>query len=315
MKQIKKLAGVLWLVLAIIACNGTAVRTVEVTRVVPQTVVVTESVPQGGFTTGTPVDVSSLPALQGVGGDGGTAPCFAEGTQPVINFGSGMFPHAMLCLNNFPTAPDSPGFTVTLTDPTGRTFQESFTYSGEDILDSRGKKVGSVEDGQSVDGYPGTPGVSIWVYLPANFPCGDWSVSAQTQDGTINTGPTMLAMGCSHPLTSVVTTPDLDPFHYAAKVLFTRGETLHAVGSAYPPNTAITVALYQEDPSAGKPDIGYMIGTARYATSVMTDGAGNFQAPFLVGSETPAGLYYVVAAPVITPDIFLPYFGTRFSVK
>lgn len=309
----------LLLALVLNACGSGPVRTIEVTRVVPQTVVVTETIPEGGFTTGTPVDAATLPDLYGVGGDGGYEPCFVESTEPSISWGHG-YPGNSLCLNNFPTAPDSPGFTVTLTDPTGHTFSETFTYKQKDILDSRGKDVGFIEDGSGMEGYPATPGVIINVYMPASFPCGDWSVSANTQDGRINVGPTTLPGDCIVPRISVVSSLDINPFNpfeNSSDGQSADEKKVYVVGAAYPPNTAITVALYQEDLSAGTPEVSfaYMTCTAKYATSIMTDNAGSFQAPFTIGSGTPNGLYYAIAAPVITTQTYVPYFGARLTVK
>jgi hypothetical protein len=323
MKQTNILTGILLLALAMLACNSTAVQTVEVTRVVPQTVVVTEAVQGaatpaapvtvGGFTTGTPVDVSALPALEGVGGGGEPSPCFVDSTEPSISWGYGMYPHESLCLNNFPTAPDSPGFTLTLTDPTGRTFRESFTYDQDKIINSTGDNAGYVQGGSNSEADPATPGVNISVFMPLG--CGNWTVSANTQDGAISVGPTILTMECRIPQISVLPDLDINPFTSSDGGTFVNGETFYVVGMTYSPNTAITVALYQEDPAAGTPKVGYMIGVPKYATSLMTDSSGNFQAPFLVGSATQRGAYYVVAAPVITTNIYLGYFGARFSIK
>ncbi len=319
MKQIRKLAGVLLLVLAIIACNGTIVQSVEVTRVVPQTVVVTEPVQKSGFTSGTPVDVSTLPPLKEVPGGGEFIPCSGEGNEPSINWGYAFFPSRRICLNHFPTAPDSPGFTVTLTDPTGHSFQESFTYSQSDILDSKGNQVGSVQQGdeESEGLEPAAPGVNVGIYTPASFPCGNWSVSAQTQDGKVSAGPTSLNVDCSYPVTSALSNLSIDPFESGSTKGsgFANNETIYIVGAAYPPNTAVMVALYQDDPAAGKVDNRYPLGTAKYAVSIMTDNAGNFQAPFVVSSATLRGEYWVVAATTITSDMALPHFGTRFSIK
>lgn len=319
MKQRNILAVILLLVIAMLACNAGAIQTVEVTRVVPQTVVVTEEVQEGGFTTGTLVDVTTLPALARVPSGIEPTPCFVESSEPSITWGYGAFPYEALCLNNFPTAPDSPGFTVTLTDPTGRTFHESFTYSQEEIIDSRGAQAGSIESGNGVDGFPGTPGINMKLYVPASFSCGDWSVSANSQDGRIDVAPATLAMECQGPRLSVLSQLDTNPFispeYNWDGPVFANNETFHVVGTGYLPNIAITVALYQDDPAAGESENGFPLGTAKYAVSIVTDNAGNFQAPFAVGTGTQRGAYYVVAAPTITPDIRLSHFGTRFSIK
>lgn len=328
MKQTKKWTVSLLLTIVMIACNASAIQTVEVTRVVPQTVVVTETVqevvapttpaPEGGFTTGTPVDVTTLPALAKVPSGIEPTPCFVESTEPSINWGYGAFPYEALCLNNFPTAPDSPGFTVTLTDPTGRTFSENFTYSQEGVINSRGTKAGFIENGNGIDGFPGTPGINMELYMPASLSCGDWSVSASMQDGSINIAPTTLAVDCDKRLSvlsDLNTNPFISPAYNWDGPAVANNETIYVVGAGFSPNTAITVALYQDDPSAGESEGGFPLGTAKYAVSLMTDNAGNFQAPFIVGSGTQRGAYYVIAAPTIPPDIRLYHFGARFSVK
>ncbi len=322
MKHANKLIAVLLLTLTLVACNSTAVQTVEVTRVVPQTVIVTEAVQQaaasivGGFTIGVPVDVSILPALMKMPGGAEPVPCFTENTEPSISWGWNIYPYATLCLNNFPTVPDSPGFTITLTDPTGRTFSEPLAYNQGKIVNSMGAHIGFIQSGSSADAtYPSTPGVSLEVFMP--LPCGDWSISANTQDGSVNVGPTILTQECHYPQTSVAPDLDMNPIKYthSRNNIFTNGETLHIVGTTYPPNTAITVALYQEDPSVGTAEGRYPLGTAKYAVSFMTDNAGNFQVPFLVGNETLRGAYWAVAASTITSELRLDPFGAQFSIE
>ncbi len=325
MKQTHRLTVSLFLAVVLIACNG-IVQTVEVTRVVPQTAVVTEAIqatavsaPEGGFTTGAPVDVKTLPALMEVPGGGESTPCFTEVAEPSISWGYGVSPREELCLNNFPTAPDSPGFTVSLTDPTGRAFQESFTYAQGKILNSRGKEAGYIQKADSEGIDPATPGVVIGVYLPASFPCGNWTVSANTADGKINAGPTSLPIGCSDPLVSALpdlaTNPFLSPEYGWSGPTVTTNETIYVVGTAYPPNTVLTVALYQDDPSAGKSELGGGLGAAKYAVTLTTDNSGSFQAPFIVGSATLRGPYYVIVAPTIQPDNRLDPFDAQFSIK
>ena len=327
MKQKSKLAVMLLLVFALSACSNMPIQTVEVevTRVIPQTVVVTEAVqeaaaPEGIFTTGTPIDIATLPALMEVPGGGGYEPCFVESTEPSINWGYGIFPSQSLCLNNFPTAPDSSGFTVTLTDLTGRTFSDTFTHNQGNIINSRGMDVGSIHKGSDSDDFPTTPGVSVEIYMPASFTCGDWSVSANTQDDSANVGSTILASDCSSPdlsvLSDLATNPFVSPEYSWEGPIFANSETIYVVGTAYPPNTEIAVALYQVDPSAGKAESGYPLGIARYAVSVMTDSLGNFQAPFIVGNGTQRGAYYAKAAPgSISAGMTLHFFSARFSIK
>lgn len=302
------------LALVILACNAGAVQTVEVTRVVPQTIVVTEAAPEGGFSAGTPVDVSGLPVLMQIPGGGAAASCFAETAQAPIGWGYGIFPYESLCLNNFPVA-DGMGFTVTVTDAAGHTFSETFTHSQGSILNSTGTPAGWSES--EID--PTSAAIGVYVYLPASFSCGDWSVSAQAQDGSITVGPATLAMDCSRPRLSVLSDLSINPFrspeHGFKGPTFANGQTFHVIGTAYPPDTAITIALYQEDPSAGKSETGYPLGTAKDAVSVMTDHAGNFQVSFIIGNGTLKGLYWAIAAPTITPDMRLDPFGTKFSIE
>jgi hypothetical protein len=328
MKQTNKLTIMLLLTLVLNACSNGAIQTIEVTRVIKQTVIViqvsqetsspTPLVAKGGFETGTPIDLATLPTLSGVGGGGEPEPCFVKNTEPSLSFGYGIFPYQSLCLNNFPTAPNSSGITVILTDPTGHTFSESFTYNQGDILNSKGKDVGNIQEGSGIDGFPATPGVNIEIYMPASLPCGDWLVSAKTQDGSINITATILTVECRAPLISVLSELPTNPFvspEYGWKgPTFTNNGKIYSVGTAYPPNIPIMIAFYQEDLSAGTPEVGYMVGTAKYAVSIMTDKSGNFEVPFIVSSATKRGVYYAVAAQVITPDIRLYYFGARFSI-
>ncbi len=315
MKPTNKLTVILLLTLVSSACNlGRPTPNAEATLLVP-----TPSAPPDGFITGTSIDVTTLPALAQVPAGGEPMPCFVENTEPSISLGYGIFPYQSLCLNNFPTAPDSPAFTVTLTAPTGPSFSETFTYDQDHIVNSKGTTVGYIEDGSGIDGNPGTPGVTIEVYLPASLLCGDWSVSANTQDGAINVGPTTLTMACDAPLVSVLpdlsTNPFVLPGYGQEGPAFANGETIYVVGTAFPPGTVITVAFYQSDPAARTSESGQMLGTAKYAVSVMTDSSGNFQAPFVVGSSTQRGAYYAIAAPAITPDLRLSPFSARFSIK
>jgi hypothetical protein len=97
--------------------------------------------------------------------------------------------------------------------------------------------------------------------------------------------------------------------------LLTDRQTIYVAGSAYPANTPVTVAFYQDDPAAGKSEFGGGLGTAKYAVTLTTDASGSFQAPFVVGSSTQRGAYYVVAAPAITPDLRLSAFEARFSIQ
>lgn len=146
------------------------------------------------------------------------------------------------------------------------------------------------------------------------LPCGDWSISANTQDGSLNVGPTILTQECHYPQTSVTPDLNMNPIKYthSRNNTFANGETLYIVGTTYPPNTAITVALYQENPSMGMG----ALGTAKYAVSVTTDNAGHFQVPFLVSNETLRGTYWAVAASTITSELRLDSsFGARFSIE
>jgi hypothetical protein len=316
MKQRNILLATLLLTLVTIACNAS----VSTTDAVQATATAVTPLPAGGFTTGTPVDVTTLPILANAPGGGEPMPCVSESSEPSITWGYGIFPKQALCLNNFPTAPESPGFTIILTDPTGRTFQESFTYNQDRILNSAGAEVGYVnQEGSSIDGNPVTPGVSVQVYLPANLSCGNWSAAASMQDGSINIGATPLTLECQSPRLSVLsdlnTNPFISPVYNWQGPSFAFGETIYVVGSAYPPNSNITVAFYQMDPSAGSSETGAMLHTAKYAVSVMTDSLGNFQTSFVVDSWTRGGGYYVVAAPAITPDIKLHMSSPQFSIE
>jgi hypothetical protein len=275
--------------------------------------------PIAGFITGTPIDVLTLPNLNVVGGGAEPVSCYTGTSEPSINLGYGLFPYQTLCLNNFPIAPDSPGIAITLVDPTARSFSESFTYSQDGMINSRGEKAGYIENGSGIDGNEATPGVSIELYLPASFSCGEWTGFVTTQDSSINVGPTILPMECDVPrmsvLTDVSSNPFVSPEYSWDGPIFRDNETIYVVGTAYTPNTAITVAFYQQDNPGGTPESGLVVGNAIYATTLMTDASGNFQTAFVVGSETQRGAYYVIAAPEITPDMRLFSMGVRFSIE
>jgi hypothetical protein len=308
----KRLSLIFVLLISVIACGLTDGN---------ESLITTPEVQQAGFITGTPVDVASLPVLSAVGAGGEPEACFSESAVPSVSFGYYIFPYQSLCLNNFPTSPDSPGFTVSMVDPAGRIFSEPFSYSQNGILNSRGEEVGYIQSGAGIDGTPATPGVSIEVYLPASLACGDWTVSAGTQDGSINVAPTTLTVSCESPRISVLADLNTSPFVTPPDLswegpAFSDNETIYTVGGAYAPNTAITLAFYSKDPAAGTPPAGSLyLGSAKYAVSIMTDAAGNFQVPFIVGNATQRGAYYAIAAPVITDDIRLYYFGARFSIE
>jgi hypothetical protein len=254
----------------------------------------TALVPEGGFITGALLDTATLPHGQRVGQDGPGmmgVQCIGDNTKPSIGLRYGT-----LCLNNFPTAPDSPGFTVTLVDPTGRSFSETFTYNQDEIVNSRGIQVGRAQDRDDIEsllaeGLTANMGVYMELYMPANLPSGDWLVSANTQDGSINVEPTTITLsGDDYMHANVLVDLSTNPFINHPKV-FTNNETIYLVGQGYPPNTAITIAFYQADPSTttlqGMPEF----YTAKYATSVTIDNTGSFQTQFIVGSTTLRGSY------------------------
>ncbi len=266
-----------------------------------------------GFQTGTVIDSSTLPDLTAVGEGGEPSACYSEINDPSINLGYGIFPYQSLCLNNFPTAPDSPGITVTLVDPSGQSYMETFTYSPDGMLNAKGIKSGHIESGEGIDGNPGTPGVSLELYLPASLPCGEWTAMANTLDGSLNVGPSNLSVDCTSPRRSVLAEDSSSPFVSPAYSWdgpsFTPGETLTVFGSAYPANTTITVALYHQDPANADQYV------ALHAVSIQSDASGNFQVPFMVGIETSKGAYDVIAAPVIDPTLRLHPFGARFLIE
>jgi hypothetical protein len=272
-----------------------------------------------GFMAGTPLDASTLPALIGVGAGGEPTSCTSDNPDPSISLGYGMFPYQSLCLNNFPTAPDSSGITVTLVDPTAKIFSETFTYSPDGIFNSNGVKSGYIESGAGIDGNPGTPGVNLELYIPASLPCGEWTAIANTLDGSLNVGPSILSVDCSvarlSVLTEVSSNPFVSPDYTWDGPSFANTETLTVFGTSYPASTEIIVAFYQEDASAAKPENGTMQAVAKYAVTILTDGSGNFQVPFIIGDETQRGAYYVVAAPVIDPEWRLQPFGARFVIE
>jgi hypothetical protein len=314
------------LTLATIACSLGSIEVEESASTTPtpmnkqmvSDVSLTETIATGGFVTGTPLDPATLPTLTASPAGGEPTPCFVNNTQPMLGLMSDIFPDRLLCLYNFPTAADSPNIIVTLTDPTGRTFSDTLTYSQDGIVNSEGQNIGYVDHGGGLDGQPSTPGVSIELYMPASLPGGQWSITAKTQDGSISAGPTFFDMGPGYPRNSVLSGLDTNPFvhpEYGWKgPVFTNGQTIYFVGTAYSPNTTITIAFYLSDPSAGESE-SFPHLTARYAASITTDGSGAFTAQFVVDSVMPGGAYYAVAVPTITADIKPNYFDARFAIQ
>jgi hypothetical protein len=218
-----------------------------------------------------------------------------------------------MCLNNFPIAPDSSAITAILVDPAGQSYTETFTYTPDGMLNAKGINSGYIESGEGIDGNPGTPGVSLELYLPASLPCGEWTAFAKTQGGSLNVGPSTLVVDCASPRLSVLadgsSNPFVSPDYSWDGPSFTHGETLTVFGSAYPANTPITVALYHQDPANADQNV------ASDAVSILSDASGNFKVPFMVGDETSKGAYYAVAAPVIDPTLRLHPFGARFLIE
>lgn len=320
MKQERLYLPLCFMMLAIVACSSVASGSEETPAQTEQTpseppATATELAPGGGFVTGVPLDVSTLPRLVSVPSGIESGPCYSEDTNPSIGLRESYLPYQTLCLNNFPIAPDSPGLTVTLIDPTGRSFSETFSYSqGEPVIvvNARGVQAGSVQDAPA-------PAVAIDLYLSANLTRGEWLAYARTEDSSVIVGPTLLPLEQTSSLDSILVDLDTSPFitpEYGQEgPIFTAGSTIHYVGTAYPPDTAITVAFYQEDLSAGTSETGLPYFTARYAASVTTDPSGGFQSQFIVDTTTPKGQYYAIAAPAITPDSRLNILTPRFSIE
>lgn len=273
--------------------------------------------PGGGFLRGTVLDASSLPILpilpQGVG------PLFCEGQfdGPAIAIRNVTNEQMQLCLYNFPTEPDSPDITVTLTHPDGTVFAETFTFVSEGesvrVEGQSGGTSGSIPAGDFAP--PGPPSISIAIYTPANFPSTGWTGSASTADGSIDVPPTPLTLERFGRQVSVVADPSgVNPFVLPTQSLFAAG-SIFVYGLGFDPNAQVTVAFYREDETLGESPLGTPQLRPEYATVLTTDAEGKFNVEFAVDEATVKGSYFSVADHVISTETPANPFAGRFSIE
>jgi hypothetical protein len=263
--------------------------------------------PEGGFTTSAPIDPAALPQLAVPGAGGELAFCEYTGEGPAITMVTITDDRQMICLVNFPTVAGSPDITLTLGIPDGESYTEIISYRQEG---DRIRLVGTygeidagilIPDGEYIP-LDAPPSVFVEIYTPGNMMAGEWTAEASTADGSINLPETILPLSRYRPITSVLPTPETNPF-YSSDKEFSTGNTIYVVGTGYAPNTPITVAFYWEEPGQFHPVHTNMpLIVAQYATTVTTDAQGNLTAEFVVGDTTRRGQFYIVAEPQITAE-------------
>ena len=221
---------------------------------------------------------------------------------------------SLLCLPGLGVTVDSPDFTVTLTAPDGTIYTETYAYQDVDgrvnVSGAKGGR-GSIFEPNGPDP---TQSVGVFLHTAANVPAGQWMVSAASADGSVTVGPATVTLEQTNRVFSVeeqaVTNPLLSP-----ERIFGAGETLYVFGAAYAPDTAYLVVFYLEDPALGNDERGRPQLSARYATSVVTDGAGGFGTEFVVGTASPTGEYFPFVETAFLDSVGVSFFFTPFEIK
>jgi hypothetical protein len=319
------------LLIAAIACNapspgsgGTtaapAAATTAVTADVPTAV--TPSItpttaatvpPEGGFTSGTPLDVSTLPNFDILPMGMGPFLCGGNPSTPSVTLEEGSNNLTQLCIYNVPISEGSYSFTVRLIAPDNTEYTEVFTLgaidTGVQVVDANNEIAGSAYSG--ADGFE-VPFVSILLNTEANILVGTWQAEVSAPDapgGAINIPLTPVTLGHSGPLASAIETVDGNPIRNADNAA-TTGETLHIFGTDYLPSTSMMVVFYYADPALPQTEFGTPTLRPLVGTTVSTDSQGKLTVDFVVGPSTPRGDYWVIIAPQITADYqFNPFTG------
>jgi hypothetical protein len=261
------------------------------------------------------LDVSTLPilAVPVAGAEGGF--CMETHDAPAISIVYVLNDAQRLCLYNFPTAPDSPDFTLTMTAPDGTSHTETFSYAegdyGVEVIGATGGLSGAVM-GDMGEGMPDS--ISVRISTVASVPAGEWMVSASASDGSFSVAPTPITIERYGDLVSVLNNPTGNPFELPPTIGHS-GDTLDVIGVGFDPNTTLTVAFYLPDPALGETEFGTPRLAPMYVTTVTTDAEGGFQTAFAVGDDAPIGTYFTVAEPTIAPEMFVDPFTGRFSIE
>jgi len=280
------------------------------------TAVPTAEIPaEGGFLSGTPVDVATLPTLfippAGIAGF-----CGDVVTEPSITLANLSNVYSQLCLYQWPASVDSPGFHVDLVDPNGAAQTAEFTIAplqgGITVLDASGGSAGNIVTPDAQTGQTETV-VSLNMYLEANVVPGTWTVTATADDGSFSIGPSTIEVFRGGPTLSAIYNHQATVFQPQTGT-YNPGDTLSMVGSTYPPNTQLTLVLFRMDlnpPSEfGTPSL-----LPQYATLVTTDASGSFSIDFLVGADTPKAGYQMVADQAVTPETLVNPFMGQFTIQ
>lgn len=286
--------------------------------ITPTTAPVVPTVPaEGGFTGGTPLDVSGLPILQIL--PMGMGPFFCNGTAattPTVTLENAANRIMHLCFYNFPVTEGSYSFTVTLTEPDGvtqhtETYTVGATDTGVTIVNSLNELVGQGYTEADL-GTGAQPNLGMFVNTEANIPVGTWMVSVSAPSapgGAIEVAATPVNVVHTSPLVSAVGSLNTNLL-VDADMAHTAGDTIYVFGTDYAPNTPLMVVFYYEDPALPPTEFETAQLRALVGTNVTTDAQGKFRVDFVVGPSTPTANYYVIAEPAIPADYpFNPFTG------
>lgn len=266
-----------------------------------------------GFLSGTPVDPTGLPILNYPVAGMGPLVCQGQPTGPDIDFTESLRGFHLLCLYYWPVDLGSPDFTVTLTDPNGVAYTDTFSYvqgqNGVQIVNQNGDYMGEPVSPDVVGpDYP--PSIEMLLPTLGNFVTGTWTLEAHTVDNSVSVGPRQMDVQHSGTLVTVSDQEEADPFHPLGTT-FHPNSLIYVTGAMYPPNASVFVAFYWKDDSLGNGTYGVGLLRPQYATRITTDANGNFEVQFGVTGNTLATRYFTVAAQNISTDTNAnPFIGT-----
>ncbi len=256
-------------------------------------------------------EVNDLPVLQMPAGGAMPPPCEqSDEMEPYIltqTFENSQF----LCVFAFPLEVGSPPLTLTLTDPNGQAYTETFTLEqGTDMIDlinSAGEKAGFVDDFLSSQ-----PVIMVWLDFSADLPGGTWQ--ALGENGEMGTAGSFVIEHLKPFISILDTLATNGPFHNfnAYSTLFDTGDRVQIAGTGYTPDTDFVIAAYIPMPDHD-PETGMMTYTAPFAATITTDANGNFLTEFIVGEGTMSGEFIIVIDP-FAQDWIDPHYG-RFYVR
>ncbi len=232
-----------------------------------------------------------------------TTACISSVTEPAITLEPVVYDTSLLCLFNFAVGEGAAPIVVTLTDPEGITYNETFEFFETDngFTELLGTTLGV--KAQFRGGVGSAPMVTFVMRFDATLPTGEWTVVA---DNGLVRAEEVIVVERLEPLSAAI--PDGyqgNPFTYEETSEFVTGDEVTLVGTGYQAESELDLALYAlEFNSTLLP---------YYSTVVQTDAEGDWQAAFEVGSDTPSLQYQVVVNP---RELSRPVnaFGTTFNV-